>query len=95
MSYGYAEISQCVSEVNCLIDANAGGNEFGTVGGHFDGGLFLRVPVDWRLVEKNQYAHDRPACDPVMVEVGTNEVSDDNCLAEGFGSVMGCLLSSS
>jgi hypothetical protein len=46
-----------------------GGNEFAPVGCHFDGGLFLRVPVYRHLVHEVQDTSDGATCNNVMVQV--------------------------
>ena len=57
------------------------------MGGTFHGGLFLRLPFEWCLVDKVNDTSDSTSSDPIMVKVGVLTQSCHNGLSQGFGSI--------
>jgi hypothetical protein len=64
------KITQSRTEVKDLIDASAGSDEFGTVGGSFDGCLFARIPIDRCLVKKVKNTSNGTAGQQVVIKIG-------------------------
>ena len=57
-----SEVSKCGAQVNNLLRASSGCNEFGSVCSGFDGGLLLREPVYRCLVDQVKDRSNRLSC---------------------------------
>ena len=82
------KITECGAKINHLVNTSARSNEFRSVGGSFDSGLFLGVPIDGRLIHEVQDARDRASCQHVMIKVSVDIVRQGDILAKRSRSVL-------